>query len=223
MKNRYENKLKKYNAQILNLYPAHFISRLILALEMKKIEKEGLIVLEIGCGEGDSAMPILENTNLHLDLSDVSEEMIEECKSKLSSYKDRINYICEDGLSYLQNCKPYDIIFSEWVIHNFTWDEKKDLFSAIYNKLNQGGSFFLMDKIYPAEGAKEMFDTQMKRFEYLETEAKEGIVKYETQDCLPEFKMDEKNTMEGLKDAGFNDVVIVDRLERDVVLIAKKE
>jgi SAM-dependent methyltransferase len=223
MKNRYEDNLRLHNLQILELCPAHFTSRTILALELKEIEKEGLRVLEIGCGEGDSAIPILLNTNLHLDLSDISEEMIQKCKQGLDSYKDRISFICKDGLSYLKACDQYDVIFSEWTIHNFNWDEKRELFGAIYNKLNQGGYFLLMDKVYPEEGAKKLFDNQMKRYEYLDPKARDEIVKHESDDYLPEFRMDEKETIEELKKAGFSNIFIVDRLERDIVLIAKKK
>ena len=100
MKNRYQGVLEQYNQEILNLCPGNFTSRLILALELKKIEETHERVLEIGCGTGDSARPILENTNLCLDLLDVSKGMIAVCRHELSRHDHRIHYICEDGLRY---------------------------------------------------------------------------------------------------------------------------
>lgn len=223
MKNRYENNLRKYNAEILKFCPANTTSRYILALELKKSEREGLKVLEIGCGEGDSALPILENTKLDLDLSDISEEMIEVCKQNLASYKDRLTYICEDCLAYLKRCEPYDVIFSAYTIHNFIQDEKIKLFNEIYNKLKPGGIFLLMDKVYPQEGAREQLDHQIKRYDYLPSEVKDEMVNHEEQDFLPEYRMHEGDVIDSLSRIGFVDVKIVDRLERAVVLIAKKK
>ncbi len=222
MENRYGEVLTRYNGQILDLCPAHFASRRILALELKKREHHVSRVLEIGCGEGDSAEPVLEHTDLRLDLADVSETMIERCKSRLVQYRDRINFICGDGITVLQQNKPYDIIIMEWVLHNFPWEEKRVLLRSIYQKLTPGGQLFLMDKIYPDEGAQELFEVQMKRYAYLPSEAQEAIVDHETQDFLPEYRMDEKATFKELAQVGFKNVRIVDRLEREVVLVAEK-
>lgn len=222
MKNRYQGVLEQYNQDILNLCPGNFTSRLILALELKKIEETHKRVLEIGCGTGDSARPILENTNLYLNLLDVSESMLAVCRNELSLYDNRIYYICEDGLSYLMRCCLYDVIFSEWVIHNFNWDGKLKLFRQIYDKLNPGGVFLLMDKVLPDIGAQELFDCQMKRYDYLEPEIRDGIKEHEVQDYSPDFRMDETRTINELKMIGFKSIIIIDRLERDVVLMAKK-
>ncbi|MEN9551786.1 MAG: Methyltransferase domain [Candidatus Parcubacteria bacterium] len=128
MENRYEEELRKNNQAILKLSPANDTLRFVVAQEFNKVYSSGKKVLEIGCGEGDSAKHILENSNASLDLLDISPEMIEESKKNLNQYLERTNYICEDGLSYLNHSESYDIIYSEWTIHNLSGMIKKNYF-----------------------------------------------------------------------------------------------
>jgi len=195
---------------------------LITALEFNKLYRLGKKTLEIGCGEGDSARFILENSNAPLDLLDVSKEMVTSAKKNLKPFSKRIKYICEDGLAYLHRAKPYDIIFSEWTIHNFSWKEKTSLFKAIYNNLHSKGYFLFMDKVYPDKGASELLKIQNRRYTYLKSQDAKDMITHENGDYLDKHRMNESSLVKTLKDVGFRKISIIDRVERDIVLIAQK-
>lgn len=222
MENRYEEDLRKNNQAILKLSPANDTLRFIVAKEFSKVFSMGNRVLEIGCGEGDSARHILENSNAALDLLDVSPEMIEESKKSLAGYSGRINFVCEDGLTYLESSDAYDIIYSEWTIHNFTWEDKEKLLHAVYKNLSPGGWFIFMDKVYPDVGGEALLNQQLNRYKYLSEESCKEITDHERQDYLDEFRMNETQFLSVLTRAGFITPLIIDRVERDLVIIAQK-
>ncbi|MFA6018355.1 MAG: class I SAM-dependent methyltransferase [Patescibacteria group bacterium] len=222
MKNRYTGNLRDNDRTIHELAPAALTSRIIAAYEVKKVIHEGSRVLDLGCGGGNSAKPVLEMTDIDMDLLDVSQEMIDEAREYLSEFSDRTNYICQDALEYLRSSEPYDVILSEWTIHNFSWSEKRELFEAIYGALHDGGTFILMDKVYPENGGEEMLEKQLKRYTYLDPEVARGITEHERQDYLPEHRMDEPALIDVLREVGFKNITLADRVERDVVLVASK-
>lgn len=222
MKNRYEKELRDSNQQILELSPAGETLRLIVAFEFNKIYQKGMCTLEVGCGEGDSAEYILKHSIAELDLLDTSREMITASKKRLKNFAKRISFICADALEYVERAAPYDIIFSEWTIHNFLWKDKERLFSAIHNNLQPKGWFIFMDKVYPDTGGKKMLDQQLKRYTYLPSKAGKEITEHEQQDYLAEYRMNEKQFIRALKKAGFRSPQIIDRVERDIVVIAQK-
>jgi ubiquinone/menaquinone biosynthesis C-methylase UbiE len=222
MKNRYIKILRKYNQDILELLPYNPLLFNLTAKEIKGIYKKGARILEIGAGEGDSALPILKHTDASLDLLDVSDEMLATAKKILSSYKNRVRFICEDGYDYLKKSESYDIIFSSMTVHNFNQEDKKRMFEIIYKNLKKGGSFILMDKIYPMKGRKELLKIQIDRYKrYLPKIAAEAITKHEIEDMSDNYRMDEKPLLKLLNQIGFK-TEITQRVERDCILIAKK-
>lgn len=222
MKNRYDNILRTYNQDILRLCPYVPVLFTMGAYEIKKLNKQGGRVLEIGSGEGDSALPILELTDASVDLLDVSPEMHAVAKKKLSRFKKRTSFICADAFEYLQNQKPRDMIVSAWTIHNFEKKEREVFLRAIYQGLKPGGTFILLDKVYPTKGSKNLLKKQCERYSrYLPTKVAQAIIKHEEEDASTIYRMDEKIVVALLKKIGF-DVTIVDRIERDVLLLARK-
>lgn len=222
MKNRYTKILLRQNKEIIMLSPANQALRLVVAFELNKIYSKRKRVLEVGCGEGDSAKYVLERSKASLDLLDVSKDMIKSCKKNLKQFSSRITYVCEDAQDYLLKAKPYNIIFSEWTIHNFVRKDQRNLFETIYNNLVPGGTFILMDKVYPDVGGKKLFETQIKRYVYLPENTAEEITAHERQDFSNQYRIDERALIADLKRIGFSSVTIKDRVERDVVLIARK-
>ncbi len=222
MKNRYTHNLVAINQLLINLNPGNRGLANIMALEFAKIYKTGLNVLEIGCGEGDSALPVLEQTTAVIRLLDESPEMISLAQERLSSFSGRTLFTCEDALSYLKSAHSNNIIFSVQVIHNFTWPDKIQLLQEIYKNLRIGGYFLWVDKIYPDEGAQDLFNKQMRRYSYLEKEDEIAMVQHETEDYLDDYRMDESRVLTTLSEVGFKTIELIDRFERDVLFIAQK-
>ncbi len=223
MKNRYSSLLQKHNQEIIKLCPYNPTLFRIGAYEIARTHKKGQRVLEVGSGEGDSALPILENTNILLDLLDVSPEMIAVCKKNLKPYAARTKFICDDAYSYLKRATSYDTIFTAWTIHNFKQKDKEKLIRTIFENLKPSGTFVLMDKVYPSTGGKELMERQNKRYtKYAEPEVAKAIIAHEIEDASDEYRMDEKSTSRLLKEVGFKSIEIADRIERDIVLIAQK-
>lgn len=222
MKNRYDDILREYNSEILELTPGNQVLHFVLAYHFARLYKPHDRVLEIGCGGGDSTLPLMRVTKAQLTALDVSSEMIRLCKKNLYQYKSRMSYVCEDALAYLQQGHTYDTIISSWTIHNFPWPQKKQLFKAIYNALPRNGYFLLMDKIYGDKVAVSQYKEQTHRYKLLPPQVAKAILDHEEIDFSAKYRMDEKQTIKELKQAGFKKVEIIDRVTRDVVLVATK-
>jgi ubiquinone/menaquinone biosynthesis C-methylase UbiE len=223
MKNRYDNLLLTHNQDILDLCPYNPILFIEGAKEIERVYREGARVLEIGSGEGDSALPLLARTSISLDLLDISEEMNTLAAKKLAQYKDRTHFICEDANEYLKRSAAYDIIFAAWTIHNFNQSDKHELLKSVYTNLNVGGIFILMDKVYPMEGRAELLVHQNERYtRYLLPEVVPVIIAHELEDASDEYRMDEVPFLAQLSAIGFSSVTITDRIERDVIIVAQK-
>jgi len=228
IKNRYTRNLQKDNQLIIDLTPANYALRIELSLEIKKIikNKPNAKILEFGIGEGNLTEYILKNNPaLMLDVLDIAPAMIKSAKYFLKKFTRRINFIREDVYDYLEKIDfKYDLITSAWTVHNFKQEDKERVFKKIYQALSRRGKFLLMDKIYPDDikSGKRLLDLQIKRFKYLGADTKSQITVHEKQDFKANYRMDEKETLKILKEVGFKDIKIIDRIERDIVLIAEK-
>ncbi len=223
MKNRYDNLLRKYNQDIIELCPYNPILFRECAKLIAKHHSSATRVLELGSGEGDSALPVLEGTNARLDLLDISPEMNEIAAEKLSKYAKRIRFICRDAHDYLRESESYHIIYSAWTVHNFSQENKKELLETIYKNLADDGIFILLDKVYPAGDREALLKHQNDRYKrFLAPEAAQAIIDHEREDASDEYRMDEAPFLDLMKHAGFSKIEIVDRIERDVLLLASK-
>ncbi len=209
--------------------------RIELALEIKKIleQKPDAKVLEIGVGEGDLTKYIIKhNSGIVLECLDLSPEMIASAQKMISMLNrvwrqtKGISFIQDDVYNFLDKAKDntYDIITSAWTIHNFTEKDQKRLFEKIYDKLQKDWIMLIMDKIYTDDTQENMrlLRLQNARYRYLNLEAKNAITIHEMQDYDSNYRMEESRIKLALKETWFRDIQILDRIERDVLLTAKK-
>ncbi|MEI6773705.1 MAG: class I SAM-dependent methyltransferase [bacterium] len=206
IQNRYKDGLRENNQTIIDLSPANYTLRIELSLEMKKriIDKPTSKILEIGSGECDLTKYILQNNKFsEIDCLDVAQEMIDAAKPIMKEYRERIHFMCEDALTYLENTeKKYDIITSAWTLHNFTQENRKRVFENIYANLTNNGKLIILDKIYPdvdEEEKKRLLYIQLSRYRYLEVIIATNIIAHEHQDYLEDYRMDESDTINILK------------------------
>ncbi|MFA6421953.1 MAG: class I SAM-dependent methyltransferase [Candidatus Buchananbacteria bacterium] len=226
MQNRYNDQLRIGNQAIINLEPSNLVHKIEASFEIKKLLGNKHKVLEIGIGEGDFTKYILKNNeDLSIDALDISIEMIGVAKEVLSQYLGRVSFICRDSLEYLNNQSiKYDIIASSWTIHNFKWEHKNELFRAIYKNLNNDGKLIIIDKIYPDDKKEQMklLEIQLNRYKKYIGDTLKDIISHEEQDYQEVYRMAESQTVEALKAVGFSKVIVLDRIERDIILIASK-
>jgi len=226
--NRYTGKNQEHYSELLDLTPSATTMRVEQACELKKVVKDrtGLKILDLGCGDGDLSKYLLEyNPGIALDCLDVSPEMLNRARDNLAKYGDRVNLIEKDAIEYLKNNDfGYDVINSAWTIHNFRKSEQRDTFQGIHNALNDGGTFLLMEKIYPDDKdlSKKLLNLQLSRYRYLDSGLCSSIVNHELQDYGDEFRMSETESLDMLSDVGFKNIRILDRIERDILLVANK-
>jgi len=109
-------------------------------------------------------------------------------------------------------------------MHNFPRPDKKKLFEKTYERLSTQGTFIMMDKVYvdKEEEREKSLKMQLERYRYLSPDLKKEITDHEILDASDEYRMDELSTIETLKTIGFKNIQIIDRVERDVILIAEK-
>ncbi|MCA9497488.1 MAG: class I SAM-dependent methyltransferase [Nanoarchaeota archaeon] len=243
-KNRYSGKLMEENQNILNLSPANVTLRLELAKTfggiVNKLEEHlKPLVLEVGVGEGDlSKYLIRETKDVNYEFLDVSFDMLMRARKNLDDefgdYAYDWQFVHNDIETLLRaDCFSPNIITSAWTIHNFSWDFKKKVLGNIYKILKNNymkpykkevsSYFLLMDKIYPddLDLEEELLERQISRFSnYLGVN--HPIIAHEYQDYQYEYLMKESETIACLEKIGFKDVKILDRIERDVLLVARK-
>jgi ubiquinone/menaquinone biosynthesis C-methylase UbiE len=234
MENRYDGLLQANNRVILDLTPANGVLRVVLALLLWHYyrKRPNQRILEIGCGEGDSIADFLAlvppaHPYFQLDATDVvlldsSEEMIAACRRRFATFTGmHLGYVCDDALKWLE-WERQEIVTSSWTIHNFKWPEKIVLFKEICKSLPEGGVFLLMDKIYPDTGVAALLEAQCRRYGALKPDVRDAIIAHEREDATDEYRMEETQTIAFLHEIGFSSVEIIDRVERDVVLVCVK-
>jgi ubiquinone/menaquinone biosynthesis C-methylase UbiE len=225
--NRYNGLLKKYNTDIV-LVTANDPLKVYVTHELRKVlgNKKNARVLEIGCGEWELTKHLLAYTkDTIIDLLDPSRSMLRACKKNLSDTTNRLRYICKDISDYLVHEENYDAIVSSQVIHNFTQSFKQDTFSRIYKALYPGGVYIMTDKVYPDDNAlrDDMFEIQNRRYrDYLPPHVAQAIIEHEKQDMSDPYRMEESSTLQTLIDTWFTEAMVIDRIERDVVIKARK-
>ena len=229
MKNRYDDNIREANQTILDLTAGNVTLRLMLAFELldKLKEKTDHKVIELGCGEGDLTHYLFKVIpNLEMEVLDVSAEMLSLAKTKLVNYRDKVRYMQSDANEHVKfvGNEQYDVIVSAWTIHNFIWDDKKEIFQQIFSSLKPGGTMLLMDKIYADDPvvSQSSYDSQIARYEKLNDLVREDMLAHELQDYSPEYKMSELQTKVTLESVGFKNFKIIDRIERDVVVSVQK-
>lgn len=227
IENRYDNILREHNQEIINLSPANQTMRIELALEIKRIleGKPDTEILEIWIWEWDLTKYLLQyNPDIKLDCLDISQEMLDSAKQNL--WGQNIKFIQDDAYEYLDNpeTKAYGIIVSAWTIHNFPWKDKIKLFQKIYDKLGDWWVMMIMDKIYTGNHWADVYflRQQNERYKYLSKEDEEAIIDHERQDFEDEYRMEESQTKEVLEEIWFRWIEVLDRIERDVILVARK-
>lgn len=111
--------------------------------------KDGMRILEVGCGNGYVARTVINKLDVELDAIDVSPDMIALTKEQVfSDCKGSVIFTQQDILS-LDTADEYDLVFSERCLQNLvSFDEQKIALSNITRALKPGGQFLMLESFW---------------------------------------------------------------------------
>jgi tRNA (cmo5U34)-methyltransferase len=210
VKNHFEEEAKEFDSLILKLIPHYdeMIKSLTLAIPFSV--KETIKILDLGCGTGNVSMAVKERfPRSKLTCVDLAENMIEMAHSKLSKY-DNIEYKI-GNFSTLDFDDDYHVIVSSLALHHLKSDEeKKRLFSKIYDALSVGGVFYNADAVLGSNSHLskvniDMWKNYMKKNLPLD-EIEEKWLPTHYEEDYPAPLMDQ---LDWLRKIGFKDVDVV--------------
>ena len=120
-------------------------------LEVEAIAKhvsDGMRVLEIGCGNGDTAIELARRYNVEITAFDFAEEMIKSAKSTLTGQqlKGSVKFRIGDVTKLPDICEKFDLIYSERVLINLPdWCTQKQSIMKIVELLCEGGLYVMCE------------------------------------------------------------------------------
>jgi len=158
---------------------AHLIVPVYNRIQDKKIEiasnilEEPNIMMDLGSGGGGFIKKFLiKYPHCKAVAVDSSTSMLEVAKERLKDFKDRITYLERD----ISSCEwtkvlevGFEFITSDHTIHHLRHNEKKQLYSQVYNLLNNGGLFIHADEIMASSHRLqkyylEMWDKHVRKY-----------------------------------------------------------
>lgn len=111
--------------------------------------RDGLKVLEVGCGNGFVAATMVDQFDIDLDAIDFSPDLIALAKQRpAAGARGRVSFSQGDILTYR---KPgtYDLVYSERCIQNLvSWEEQQKGLRNIAASLKSGGTFVMLESFW---------------------------------------------------------------------------
>ncbi|MBG0810715.1 class I SAM-dependent methyltransferase [Methylosinus sp. H3A] len=128
-------------------------------------EGEMLEVLEIGCGTGVSTLPLVAGRDdLHVTAIDSAAKMLDQARSHLSDWvaAGRVDFVEADALGFLRGLPDasLDVVSSNYAVHNFLDDYRRDFLGEIFRVLKPGGLFVNGDRYALDDRAAHLSATQ---------------------------------------------------------------
>ena len=146
LKKHFNDEAQSFDQRIQKNIPCYdeMLTALINAIPDNK---ENPKVLDLGCGTGNITKRVMERfPHARVTCLDLSENMIEIAKQKLSDYN-AIEYVIGD-FTQMQSDEKYDAIISSLALHHIPTDEQKEqMYKSIYESLENGGVFYNADVI----------------------------------------------------------------------------
>jgi len=196
-------------------------------------------LLDLGCGGAEFIRELNDFQRLKLkfigiDSSPVMiKKAIQEVQGSYRAYPNSyIKITRADITDYLKAMillgQTVDIVTTNFVLHNFTNEERAKTLPLIYEAISPGGWLYMNDKIVrtnPQAHARDL-RLQYRRIESLAEKGMPELVQpwknHYAYDESPERKMTEKNLKISLREVGFKEVRVFYRYGMDAVLEARK-
>lgn len=131
-------------------------------LEMETLAgfvRDGLRIVDVGCGNGITAMELARRYAVHVTGIDFSPEMIAAAKGLAEghSFKGRVEFMVGKVPGIVEAFDACDLAYTERTIINLqTWDEQQRAIREIGNLLKPGGLFLMCEN--SQDGLNELND-----------------------------------------------------------------
>lgn len=132
---------KVMNVASMGLYRG-FIKKTIANMDIKPMDH----ILDLGCGTGRNAVLMsryLENKGSITGM-DISEEMEEQFLQKFNG-RSQVKFINKRIDQKFDLHEKFDKAFISFVIHGFPHEARDTVIKNVYDHLNPGGAFFILD------------------------------------------------------------------------------
>ena len=128
---------------------------------LKRFDRKGLDILDIGCGDAKALLPVLEQVVVASYTGyDLSPNTLQLAEGHLNGRKFEYSLEQGDMMQLLQSDeKKYHVIYSAFAIHHLHDKEKRKLLQLCFSHLTSGGKMIYID-IFRAQ--------QMSREQYIE-------------------------------------------------------
>jgi len=220
LKTKFDRGAKSYDRQRSDVIPNMDQIYTIIA-ELASSEVPGPKILDLGAGTGLLTEQLFKKySGGSFTLIDISMEMLNITRERFKG-NPNFRYIQED---YLKTDfeDSFNIVISSLSIHHLNDNAKKNLYTKVYEILNEGGIFLNADQVLVPSSENE-YIYQRNWWEKIET----GSLKQDEKEfIIDRMKLDKpstlKNNLRWLENCGFTNVDIFYKYYNFCILYGKK-
>ncbi len=167
-------------------------------------------VLDLGAGVGNLSQIILQNLpHVRITAVEAAEELAAAARQRFRAEADRVTIVQADILEFSPE-EPFDAAFSNLVLHNIPFEEKRRLLRTIMEWLRPGGAFVWGDLIrYSDPRLQAHFVRQRMDFALAEGCPSALVMENFEKEAHADFPLTVEETLHLAKNAGFRDPQIV--------------
>jgi len=178
-------------------------------------------ILDLGAGTGLLTNYVLKKyPQAYFTLLDISDEMLNIARERFKGNL-KFKYIHGDYIEY-NFTEKFDIVISSLSIHHHKDSSKRDIYSKVYENLNDNGVFLNLDQIHAPSSENE----HIYRQNWLEKINAGSLSHNEREIIIDRMKMDKpatlKNNIKWLRNCGFTNVDVFYKYYNFCILYSKK-
>jgi tRNA (cmo5U34)-methyltransferase len=198
------------------------------------VTQDELNVVELGGGTGITTLALLTaRADSHIVSIDNEPTMQDQAKQSLKEWRDqgRLTFDGRDVLSALQAMPSasVEIIASAYTLHNFLASYRQDVIHECFRVLKSGGQFINGDRYGLDDISQHTRKIQEEVTGYFEVltginrlDLLEYWIVHLFSDESENHVMRESTALQQLRDAGFSDIILTDRMEVNALVKAVK-
>ena len=220
LKYKYDKGAKSYDKQREQIVP-NLNEMYAIVTEIANSDVIVPKILDLGADTGLLTNYMLKKyPQAYFTLLDISDEMLNIARERFKG-NPKFNYINGDYIEY-NFTEKFDIVISSLSIHHHKDSSKRDIYSKVYENLNDNGVFLNLDQIHAPSSENEHI-YQLNWLEKIETGS---LPHNEKEIIIDRMKMDKPATLENnikwLQNCGFTNVDVFYKYYNFCILYSKK-